>query len=718
MNWVDHRFKVPYIGQLQATECGLCCAAMILRYYKSYEPLSVLRKDFEVGRDGLKLADVKSLLEEKGFDVKIYNTKLESISKIQNPTILFWDNKHYVVCEKMKSNYMIIVDPAMGRMRFTISEAKEHFSGYILLAVPNDKFNRYTQKRNLWKMYFQMIIEKRNDFIKLLLTASITYVVTLIIPALIQTVIDSVTNNNVPLGMDKLALSIVSILLVYGLSLYLTGKKQIDFSFYLDKKLNTKVFSHLLELPYKFFETRSYSDLSFRIQSLSMIRELISRKLVDFIINIGTLIVIVIYMFRQSYLLAIVALGLFVLSGCAMVITRKKILESNQCEIIENSKLQSTQLEIIYSILSIKVSATEGVIYDNWNQQYDRAMDKRKSTQRYQNIHNTVIGVIKTMTPLIILCIGLNQVRKDVISLGELIGLYSIVNILAGLSITLFQFGDAFMLASQYLERVFDILEEESEITNTELEACNINGEIELKDVSFSYTNLSPLVLKDVSLKITPGETVAIVGVSGSGKTTLSKLLLGLYEPTKGKIFFNNTELCNLNKKELRKQMGVVPQDLSLLNKTIYDNIKMNRTGVTDNNIKEAAEHAQIGREIEAMAMGYNTVISNMGTNLSGGQRQRIALARAMAACPKVMILDEATSSLDAINEEKVAQIFNKMGCTRIIIAHRLSTIIGADKILVMNEGKIVEEGSHKELLLKKGYYYQLYNNSMIENER
>lgn len=717
MKWTEHKLKIPYVGQLQSTECGLCCAAMILRYYKSYEPLSALRKDFEVGRDGLKLIDIKALLEKKGFDVKIYNTDIESISKVQTPIILFWDNKHYVICEGLKKDHITIVDPAMGRTQFTISEAKAHFSGYILSAMPNDNFQRCTQKRNLWKMYLHMIMDKKGDFIKLLLIASVTYLVTLIIPIMIQTVIDSITKDGVYLRMNELVVTILCILLIYGASMYLTGKRQIDFSFYLDEKLNVNVFKHLLELPYKFFETRSYSDLSFRIQSLSMIRELISKKLVDFIINVGTLVVITWYMFRQSDLLAIIALGLFIFSGCVMVFTRKKILESNQCEIIENSKLQGVQLEIIYSILSIKVSATEDVIYDNWNQQYNKAMEKRKSTQRFQNIHNTVISVIRTMTPLIILCIGLTQVTEDMISLGELIGFYSIVNILAGLSVTLFQFGDSFMLASQYLERVFDILEEEKEITNVELEACNIDGGIELKDVSFSYTNLSSLVLKNISLKINSGETVAIVGVSGSGKTTLSKLMLGLYEPSKGKILFDNVEYENLNKKELRKQMGVVPQELSLLNKTIYDNIKMNRSEVTDKDIKKAAEYAQISGEIEEMAMGYNTVISNMGTNLSGGQRQRIALARAMAAYPKVMILDEATSSLDAINEERVSQVFNKMGCTRIIIAHRLSTIMGADKILVMDNGRIVEEGRHEELLLKKGYYYKLYRNSLVDEK-
>lgn len=182
-----------------------------------------------------------------------------------------------------------------------------------------------------------------------------------------------------------------------------------------------------------------------------------------------------------------------------------------------------------------------------------------------------------------------------------------------------------------------------------------------VENVSFSYTNLSDSVLRNISLKVKAGETVAIVGASGSGKTTLSKILLGLYEPTNGEIYYDNINFCNINKKYLWKQMGVVPQELSLLNKTIYENIEMNRTNILQNDIKLAAQNAQIDNEIMCMPMGYNTLISDMGSNLSGGQRQRIALARDMASFPKIMILDEATSSLDAINEQKVSEILKKI---------------------------------------------------------
>ncbi|WP_234404321.1 ATP-binding cassette domain-containing protein [Listeria grayi] len=200
-----------------------------------------------------------------------------------------------------------------------------------------------------------------------------------------------------------------------------------------------------------------------------------------------------------------------------------------------------------------------------------------------------------------------------------------------------------------------------------------------------------------------------MVGSSGSGKSTLAKLALGLYTPTRGEIQYDGISMLTLNKQNLRKQMGIVPQDINLFNKSILENIRMNQENISLRDVQTAAKLAQIHEEIEAMPMGYHTLVSEMGLNLSGGQRQRIALARALINKPRVIVLDEATSSLDAVNEQRVAQYLSNIGATRIIIAHRLSTIIDADKIYVMREGRIVEEGKHEELFQRKGYYYQLY---------
>ncbi|NOV82731.1 ABC-type bacteriocin/lantibiotic exporter with double-glycine peptidase domain [Clostridium saccharobutylicum] len=238
-----------------------------------------------------------------------------------------------------------------------------------------------------------------------------------------------------------------------------------------------------------------------------------------------------------------------------------------------------------------------------------------------------------------------------------------------------------------------------------------------MENVSFAYSSKSEKVIKNVSLNIERGQKVAIVGKSGSGKSTLAKLLVGLYSPTGGDILFDKIPLNKLDKKYLRRQLGIVPQDVSLFNKSIYENISMGRNDIDMDKIKKACEITQIAEEIESMPMGYHTIISEMGMNLSGGQRQRIVLARAILNEPKILILDEATSSLDYINEKQVSDYFKNIGCTRIVIAHRLSTIIDSDMIIVLDNGEILDYGSHMELLKRKGQYFKLYQ-ANFNNEK
>jgi ABC-type bacteriocin/lantibiotic exporter with double-glycine peptidase domain len=336
-------------------------------------------------------------------------------------------------------------------------------------------------------------------------------------------------------------------------------------------------------------------------------------------------------------------------------------------------------------------------------------MQKNRKRSYFQNIHDTVTSLIKVIVPLLILMVGVNQFINKRLSLGEVIAFYSMSNIFFGTTVSIFQAWNNFLLAAQYLERVQDITNTEPEKVPEKPIKLDITGEIRMENVSFSYTQHSQEVLQNINLDIKSGQKIAIVGPSGSGKSTLSKILIGLYMPTKGKVFYDDINLDMLDKPYLRKQMGVVPQDISLLNKTIFDNIKMNKENIDFEDIKRATQIANIYEEIESMPMKYYTLISDMGANLSGGQRQRIALARAIINNPKIILLDEATSSLDAINESKVSDYFKSNGCTRVVISHRLSTIIDSDMIYVMNDGKIIEQGNHDALIEKKGFYYTLY---------
>ncbi|CZE13484.1 lantibiotic export protein [Streptococcus pneumoniae] len=323
-------------------------------------------------------------------------------------------------------------------------------------------------------------------------------------------------------------------------------------------------------------------------------------------------------------------------------------------------------------------------------------------------LYNSATNVFQLFAPIIILIFGLDNVLNGKILLGEVVAFQTMASILFSSEISIFNAYTQYILAAGYLNRVNDIWLENEENVENGLKKCSLEGRIDIKDLSFSYSKDSAPVIENLNLTIEPGQRIALVGQSGSGKSTLSKILSGLYKIDTGKVLFDGVNINQIDKKILSQNLGVVPQDSFLLNRSILDNITL-KNEVTSQKIEEVCKAVQIYDEIMAMPMKFNTIISEMGSNISGGQRQRIALARALINNPSIVILDEATSALDTINEERITKYIQSQGCTQIIIAHRLSTIKDADIIFVMKGGKIVESGNHKYLMDLGGEYYSLY---------
>ena len=341
---------------------------------------------------------------------------------------------------------------------------------------------------------------------------------------------------------------------------------------------------------------------------------------------------------------------------------------------------------------------------------FDKYYEKSLYTEKIKNYIQSINAFLQFISPAILLIIGIYLANKSVISIGSIVAIYSLGNTFFGLSSSVLNLWTSFINSSVIFDRLVDIMKCDEESDEFDASETTLNGDIKLENVGFRYTKDSAQILDSINLTIKSGMKVAIVGKSGSGKSTLAKLLVGLYEPTNGNIYFDNVELKKWKKKVLRQQVGMVPQDITLFNNSIYDNIVMNRNNIGFEHVKKACELAQIRDEIEEMPMQYYTEISELGLNLSGGQRQRIALARAIVGKPKILLLDEATSSLDNINERKVSDEIKKMGATQIIIAHRLSTIMDADLIVVLEDGKIVEQGKHNDLIKNNGQYKELYS--------
>lgn len=704
-----HLRKVPYIEQMQQTECGLCCIAMILRYYKSNDTLHNIRKELDAGRDGLRLSHLQGYLVERGFESKLYRVDASQLTTLPLPAIAFWDKKHFVVIEHYSGKKVQIVDPAYGRLTMSFSEFEENYSGIIMTATPTSSFHRRKTKLNPWGTIITGLKEKKGLLIRTLLISIIAYSVQMLIPLLIQVIVDGLIKDPTSIELENCAIFTISLLTISGVMSFLQQFSLINFQIAIDKCITKNTFHKLIHLPYSYFENRSNGDLLFRLSSLEVIRNLLSNHIISGVIQTGYAIAILIYMFNKSILLTTVTAGIFLLNGIFILVMRNKIMEANQIQIVENTKLQSIQTETIYSIFGIKTSGIEEDIWNSWNKKFIRNQKAYSQKGTILNVYSTIISLFQMAGPLCILLLGVQQTLLHQMSVGEIIACYSLSGSFIGTSLSLFNLWNDYIMTSTYLDRLQDITQEDSEKVAIYQIPLALNGNIEFRNVSFSYTKSSEPIINDLSFKVEKGSKFAIVGPSGSGKSTITKLLLGLYEPTEGDIFYEGINLKFLDKNELRKQIGVVPQDMSLFNKPIAENIALSKDSYDIDKVMNAAKIAQVHDEIMSMPMNYRTLVSDMGGNLSGGQRQRIVLARALMNNPRIMILDEATSSLDNVNEKKVSEYLRATGNTQIIIAHRMSTIVDADKILVLDKGKKVECGTHNDLIDKNGIYAHLY---------
>ncbi|MDA7025120.1 peptidase domain-containing ABC transporter [Bacillus sp. CLL-7-23] len=702
--------RVPYVSQMVQTECGLCCCAMILNYYKSNETLLDLREVQEIGRDGLSMRQLQKILTDKSFESKMYKVTVDLLPKINMPVIAHWNNDHFIIIEKIKKSYVYIVDPARGFQKITVDEFAESFSHFILTACPTEEFTPQKKKRNSpWKFVFQILTQKKKQIFLATMFSIISYLIMLQIPIFTRSIIDNTKifqNTNTIYDYFWL---IIMISLVYFSILMARGISYIYLNVATSKDLVAKTFSHLLKIPFKFFEVRTSGDLMYRLGSLNGVRELLTSQIIGGCIDFGALIFILFYMMNSSASLTMVAVGIFMANMIFMVLTRNLLAVSINNEIIHQTKSQSIQIETLYSIASIKMSGIENKIYDTWNQVFEKVLLKYKSRSIIQNIINSVNGTFQTVGPLVILIIGVYLFINHKLSLGEVVAFQTLSTTFFGLSTSLFGVYTQYLLTTQYLERVQDIWEQQLEhVPENPIEHI-LEGNLEMRNVSFSYTSNTKPVVKNINFCVQAGQKVAIVGPSGSGKSTLSKLLVGLYKPTSGEVFYDGISIYQLDKQTLNSQIGIVPQDITLLNKSIYENMTMNNEDVNEEEVIEVAKIANIDNEIQAMPMKYHTVVSEMGLNLSGGQRQRIVLAKALLNKPKIIVLDEATSSLDMINESNISTYLKNLGCTRVVIAHRLSTVMDSDVIYVMNNGEIVEKGNHAELMKLEGLYFSLY---------
>ena len=714
------RKKVPVIIQMSAVECGAACLAMILSYYGRQTSISEVREQCGIGRDGLSALGLVKAANAYGLRTRALTIESQDLRFVTLPAIIHWDFNHFLVLERWSSRAVNIVDPAQGRLRLGVAEFERHFTGVVILLEPGVTFERGgSSARISARAYAANYIKMAPLSLLQVIGASLLLqLFGLALPILTKVVVDQM----IPLGLQNelalLGLGMVILLLAQLVTTLLRGLVLLYLQTRIDIRMMLSFFEHLLTLPVRFFQQHSSGDLVARMGSNQVIRDTISNQLISTLLDGSFVLVYFFILLSQSRIYSLVVLCIGLLQVVLLLSTARLMHRLSQRVLAAQGKALGYATEVLVGMLTLKAMGAEQTVMERWSNLFFDGINTSVRQNTATTLLTTALSAISTGAPLALLWLGTAQVLAGQLPLGTMLAFNALgIAFLTPLT-TLVTSGQNLQLIASHLERISDVLETQPEQeSNAQQLPPQLIGNVRLDHVDFRYDAQAPLVLKDIHLDICAGQKVAIVGRTGSGKSTLGHLLLGLYLPTGGKIYYDELLLQQLNYRAVRSQFGVVIQNSRLFNGTIRENILLGNPDVSMEQVIQAAQLAEIHEEIMTMPMKYETRVAEDGNVLSGGQRQRIALARALVKRPALLLLDEATSALDVTTEQAIERNLHELSCTQIIIAHRLSTVRNADLILVLDRGTIIEQGSHEELLRKQGAYARLIQDQLENGE-
>lgn len=704
------RGRVPVRLQLTSSECGAACLSMILGYFGCKLSVASCRAVLPGGRDGTSARALADAARSFGMSVKAIAVSAEGMANVGLPAIAHWRSRHFIILEKFASGDVVIVDPAVGRRTLQHAEFWEDFSGVVLTIEPSAAFRRRgIPAGQRWRHFTPYLSSYKISLAKLLVASVLLQAAALAVPLTTAVIVDRVIGLSQPQLLPIIALAAGMFLATYFAVNLARDRLLARVQVRLDENFMQRFCSHLLSLPLAFFDSRGQGDLLARLSSNTAIRETLSAKLIAAILDSIFLVFYAVLLAFIDRAFAITVLILVVMQAVVYFAVTRRVHTMVQSELVARSEAQNYLVEVLAGVATLKASGAERRAYARWTKLFKNELSQTRRLNLLQATISTVQTVTTAVCSLSLLLLGAWRVTSGMMSLGMMLAAIALAAALLAPVASLVANGLRLQRMGATLDRLADVLDASPEQTiQGASRRTQLSGAIELRNVSFSYAPHSPPVLRDVCLTIRPGEKVVIAGRTGSGKSTLARILLGLYPPTDGTVLYDGFRLESFDLAHLRAQFGVVLQEAALFSGTIRENILPESTQLGAAEIVAAATSALIHTDITAMPMGYDTDVGEGGAALSGGQRQRVALARALMHEPVVLVLDEATSHLDSLTESLIDDNLSSLNCTRIVVAHRLSTIRNADRIVVLDDGAIVEEGSHDELVVKAGYYRAL----------
>jgi len=706
--------RVPWYPQLGADDCGPTCLAMVLAAHGVHDAASECRELCNAGRDGTRLRTLIAAADRFGIAARAHRVQPERFDSVPLPAIAHWQHRHFVVVERWDSRRLTIVDPASGRRTLSPDEFIASFAGTVLTLEPRDDAVRRPRSRvPLWVWYLAAMFRDQPAQLALaqIVVASLLLQgAALAGPLFTKLVVDAGTREaSVSLGLMAAAMSVV--VLGRSVTTFVRSLVMTRLQARLDARLTQGFFEHLLALPYRFFQGKTSGDLLMRLSSNTMIREILTTQLLSFVLDGPLSALFVLIMFVVSPPLAMLAAALALGQAALAIASLRPLRDLAQRTVVATTDEQSCLVELMKGIAYIKASAGEQRAYDRWVALFRRQLGVAVERGYLAAKVEFALGFARTASPLVLLWFGAYLVARGSMPLGTMLALTALATSFLAPVTSLVQSTQQLQLLDAYVERLADVLDADRERrpdVSPRARATRLAGRIDVRGLSYRFSTDGAPVVDDVSFSVMPGQKLGIVGPTGSGKSTILMLLLGLYQPTAGEVLYDGIPLSELDPRDVRRWCGVVLQDSAAFAGSLKSNILLNTPAASAEQIDAAAEIAGLTNEIRRLPMAYETRVAEGGSNLSGGQRQRLAIARAIAPRPSILLLDEASSHLDVAAEAELNAHLERLRCTRIVIAHRLSAIRTADQILVLRHGRVVERGTHPQLLCARGMYAEL----------
>lgn len=723
---MDNYKKTPTVFQMEATECGAASLSMIFSYFGKNLPLEQMRVEVGVSRDGCNAGNMMRAAKKFGLECKGFRKEPEALRKMEMPCIVHWNFNHFVVLEGFKTkgsgnrkkDYIYLNDPAVGRRRLTAEEFDEGFTGIVLTFKLTDAFEKAQRQTSAWELIRDRLKGQYSVLFQLFYVGLLLVFPGLILPVLSQMFIDDILIAGYTDWLVKLLVFMGCLVaLKFGLQYYRDLVLQ---------KLKTRMtlisgvdfLRHMFHLPMNFYDQRYAGDLVNRMGNNTEVSAFLAGDLAETVLNI---LIAAFYLFvLLFYSPAMTLIGLINVAVCisVVILSRHYIAEASIKQQMSSGKLFGAICSGLSITDTLKASGAENEYVSRVLGYHVKNENLKQDQDSFQRILNAIPETAGNITDVLLLLTGGILVIHGHLSLGMLTAFTSLFDSFIEPVNKLVTFAQKIQTLKASIIRVEDVQKYPEDTrytqkdTNRHGDMRKLNGEIELKDISFGYSPLKPALIEHFDFHLYSGESVAFVGPSGCGKSTVSKIVSGLYHPWGGEILFGGKPLSSISKTRLNASVATVSQNITLFSGSIRDNLTMWNAAIPEADMIEAAKDACIHEEIMKFPGGYDYVLTENAMNLSGGERQRLEIARALATKPSILVMDEATSALDPVVEKRILSNIRHRGITTVIVAHRLSAFRDCNQIIVMRNGKIIQRGTHSSLMQEDGLYKNFVQNN------